>query len=147
MSFPLAFKSTIDKIIKDLADSRGYDFIDLDGSYLLSDVMESQATALAWTQISLVEAPRRPLWMAEFDAGGKTSADPSQYLSMETVSLITDIFRVGSSFHVFDYSGMAMPTQRMGEVFVTSVGVSPAQFDRVAGLRLVRVTVSAIEAM
>lgn len=143
--FPLALKSTLDKIIKDLADAHNYDFIDLDGAYLMADVMESQASALAWNLTQLIEYPRAPLWQVEFEAGGKTSNDPSQYVSMEIASLVQTKFFVGASFPIMDYSGSAAPTQKLGELFVTSVGVSPAQFDRVAGLRLIRILAAAME--
>lgn len=147
-SFETAVKSTLDKKIKDLAQANGYDFVDLDGSFLFGDLMESQSSALAWSLITLVGAPRRPLWALVFEAGGKTSYDPAQYVSMDIVSLVTHAFEPGSSFDVMDYSGASgspAPTVKMGEIIITDCGVRPAQFDRVAGLRLVLVEASILE--
>lgn len=137
--FELALKSTLDKIILDLAATHGYQYLDLDGAYLMSDVMESDAAALAWSLSHLIENPRAPFWHAEFEVGGKTSNDPAQYISVGIISLITSVFAVGNQIDIMDYSGPTPPTLKLGYLLVSAAGMVPAQFDRISGLRLMQI--------
>jgi hypothetical protein len=142
--FALALKSTLDKAINDLATANGLVYLDLDGAYMMSDLLESQAAAIAWSMSHLVENPADPLYHLEFDVGGKTSEDPAQYVSLGLVGLISSQFRAGSSLKIMDYSGAALPTEVLGEIYVTASGAQPAQFDRISGYRLVHVTAKAV---
>ena len=137
--FSLALKSTLDKILLDIATANGYEFFDLDGSYLTPEKTESEKPAIAWSLLSLSEAPRDPFWNLQFEAGAKTSNDEAQYVSLEIVSIVQELFTVGSSFPIADYSGTNIPTQNLGEIIISHSGSTPAAFDRASGLRSIHV--------
>jgi hypothetical protein len=138
-NFKLAVKSTLDKIMKDVADSLSISFFDLDGVALVSDVFESEASALAWSLLTFHDAPVPPMYFIEFESGGKTSNDISQYISMSIVDAISDKFCSGKSYDIMDYSGQSQPTKVLGNMYISGCGVAPAQTDRGSGLRLVRI--------
>lgn len=144
MSFALSLKSTLDKLVFDLATDNSLAYVDLDGAYLSPDVMESTASALAWSLTTFSGNPQPPLYRLEFHVGGKTSDDPAQYKSLDIVSLITDLFAPDSYFDILDYSGEGTPTIKLGQLHVTSSESLPAQFDKVSGLRLVRVNAQVV---
>lgn len=137
--FPKAVKSTLDFHADLIAQQLGIASFDLDGAATLSDLLESDQTALGWALNMFVEQPRDPCWYLEFDIGGKTSKDPAQYVSMEIASRVTSVFRSGAEFEVMDYTGEELPTERLGVIVVAGAGITPAQYDRVSGLRLVNV--------
>lgn len=138
-NFALALKSTIDKILYDTASVHGYNFYDLDGSYQSTEQVESENTAIAWSLSSFTESPRDPFWNMQFEVNAVTSNDASQYESLKVMSLLQQLFSVGSSFYIGDYSGVNLPTSNLGEFIVSWSGASPAAFDRTAGLRPLQV--------
>lgn len=138
--FPLAVKSTIDKILFDTATAHNYAFFDLDGSYMTPEKTESEVSAITWSLLSLSEYPRDPFWNLQFEVSAKTSHDESQYDSMKIQSLAQDLFSVGSHFYVKDYSGLIIPTVNLGEIHIAMSSSAPAGFDRVSGLRPLHVT-------
>lgn len=139
-TFPLEIKSTIDKLLYDTAVVNGYDFFDLDGSYMNTAKAESEVSAITWSLLSLSEYQRDPFWMLQFEVDAKTAKDESQYDSVKIHSIIQSLFAVGKSFFVKDYSGIALPTITTGEILVSASSSSPAAFDRVSGLRPVHIT-------
>lgn len=138
--FPLIIKSTVDYLAGLLATEVGVPFIDLDGAELSAGLLETDQSALAWSLATLSEDPRDPLWTMEFEIGAKTSNDPSQYTSLDLVSLVRKQFYVGAVMDVMDYTGTAAPTVKAGKLIISSVATAPQQFDRTSGLRLVSVT-------
>lgn len=144
MSFKLALKSTLDKHIMALVQELrteypDLEYADLDGAETVADFFESPKPGLAWSLVTLAEDPCDPLYSLSFECGGRTSNDPAQYMSMALVERITDLFPVKSGLTIMDYSTADVPTEQLGDIYITSAVVAPAQFDHVAGLRLVRV--------
>jgi len=143
-TFSLAIKSTLDFTAKRLADSKALAFVDLSAAEFSPEVMESDKPAVVWEFATLSEDPRDPLWLCTFDIGIMTFLDPSQYLSLDLISMFLDAFKAGSTFQIFDYSGDVAPTQTVGSMYVIASGVSPHQADSATGLRFVTVTARAI---
>lgn len=139
IKFPLFVKSSIDHLAVQLADSNDLPVVDLDSAGLVAELMESDQTAIVWAIGGLSEGPMDPLWFLDFDIGVKTSHDPAQYKSLDVTSLLTDVFRVGSSIPVRDYSGDTASEQVYGEIFITNTVASPLQPDRLSGVRLLNV--------
>lgn len=142
-SFNLALKSTIDFYAKNLADALGYPFADLAGAPLNTSIFESDQPAICWEYESLHEDPRDPLWYAEFHIGAITRLDPAQYLSLDIVGEIQDLFKVGNRFMIRDYSGPSSPIVDEGAFIVVSSGVSPQQTDQVVMTRFVSIGIRA----
>jgi len=143
-TFPLALKSTIDKYAKQLADSKAINYLDLDGTLLQATLLESDQPALGWSLSTMVESPRDPMWYLEFEIGGITSIDPAQYTALDIVSLVRSVFYQGAELPIMDYSGVDQPTERLGDLIISSTSISPQQFDRAAGLRMVVVQARAL---
>jgi len=145
-TFTKAVKSTIDFYALQLAVSKGLPFIDLASERFSTDVLESDQPAVCWEFASISEDPMDPLWLVMFDIGVMTALDPSQYESLDYVSMFIDTFKAGKSFIVCDYS-LAPDEENLpveaGSLFIVSSGVTPQQADRVSGLRFVTVTARA----
>lgn len=145
-TFTKAVKSTIDFYALQLAVSKNLPFIDLASERFSTDILESDQPAVCWEFASIEESPRDPLWVVMFDIGVMTALDPSQYESLEYVSMFIDTFKAGTSFIVCDYSQAPdeeNPPEPVGSLFIVSSGVTPQQADRVSGLRFVSVTARA----
>lgn len=140
--FPLYVKATIDKILFDEANKYGYEFFDMDGSYMNADKAESSNPAIIWSMLSFVENLRDPFWHLQFEVSARTSNDESQYDSLKISSITQELFAATKSFYIRDYSGAVNPTQNLGEIIVISAGLSPAAFDRISGIRPTQVTAS-----
>ena len=140
--FPLFVKATIDKILLDEANKHGYEFFDMDGSYMNADKAESSNPAIIWSMLSFVENLRDPFWHLQFEVSARTSNDESQYDSLKISSITQELFATTKSFYIRDYSGSATPTQNLGEIIIISAGLSPAAFDRISGIRPTQVTAS-----
>lgn len=138
-NFALAVKSTIDKHLYDISSTNSWGFFDLDGAYMDSQQMESKEAAISWSFLHLLEDPKDPLYRFEFEAGPKTSDDLSQYLSLEIVSVLQNVFKRGASIYVMDYSGSTTPTEILGCITITASASVPAQFDNVSGFRMLHV--------
>lgn len=137
--FPLYVKSTLDHLAQALASEHSLMYFDLDGMAFVSDVMQTDEPALAWSMGAFVPDPVDPLYTLEFDIGGKTSKDPAQFVSIDIVSLVRTVFREHTSLTVMNYTKGIPPVTAMGSLFITNAGVMPAQYDRTSGLRLVNV--------
>ena len=136
--FSLAVKSTIDKLIYELASSNNYDFFDLDGSYLLPEQAESTKPAIAWGLLNFSERGRDPFYTIHFEVGAKTANDESQYTSMNLLGLIQGAFPVNKSIYVSDYSKESGPSVVSGCMTITSSVSTPPSFDKVSGTRAVQ---------
>lgn len=137
--FILKTKSTIDYLTKQLADSEGVEFVDLDAALLDAERLASDATKIGWSFGNMWPDPTDPLWSVEFDIGAITSNDPAQYTSLDLVSVVADLFARNGSHLIKDYSGDSAPTTVDGVLSVVFSGVSPQQVDRASGVRLARV--------
>ncbi len=142
-NFSVSLKSTIDYLAKRIADTKNLPFLDLTASVYDSSIVESDKPAVCWTLSSLDEYPFDPLWVGGFEIGAMTMLDPSQYISLDITGAITDVFRVGSSFEIMDYSGDEQPTNVEGRFIVTSCGIAPTQQDQETNLRFIVVTIRA----
>lgn len=138
--FPLAVKSTIDRIIFEEAMLQGCDFFDLDGVYLNASHVESAKPAIAWSLLSLMENHRDPYYLLHFEVAAKTVNDESQYNSMTIISAILNTFSVGNYFFIRDYSKAEAEGKVLGNLMITLASTSPPGFDKVSSLRTVQLT-------
>lgn len=143
-NFTVAIKSTLDFEAKKLADSRSLAFVDLAAESFSSDILESDQLSVCWDFASLQEDPFDPMYTVMFDIGVMAFLDPSQYVSLDLVSMFLDSFRIGKRFQIFDYSGDNLPTQAVGSLYVVASAVTPQQADKATSLRFVSVTAKAL---
>jgi len=144
VDFALVLKSTIDYYAKQIADSKGLPFVDLDSMIANGQTLQSDQPSVCWDLGNLIEDPRDPLWLVTFNVGAITGLDPAQYVSLDLIGEFVDIFKSGSTFQIMDYSQASMPTQILGTMFVISSAVAPQEQDRAAGVRYVTVTARAV---
>lgn len=135
--FDLSLKTTIDKLLFDLATLHGYGFFDLDGVYQSASKVADTAPAICWTFLSSLNSAKDPRGSLVFEAGAKTTADLSQYLSLEVASRVKDFFSENEDFEVKDYRGVDAGTEVLGRVFIKSAMLVPPVFDAASGFRMV----------
>lgn len=143
-NFALAVKSTLDKVVFDLATAKSVQYFDLDSEIFAENMLLTDDSALGWSLVGLTESPMDPLWDIEFDVCGKTTIDPAQYVSLDLISAVNEKFKQGVSFDVKDYSTPTPPTQVLGQILITGLQVRPQHFDKTAGFRTVGVTAKAM---
>lgn len=143
-TFGLALKSTIDYHAKRVADGKGLPFMDLAAAQIDSSVIESDKPAVCWELGEFEEFPMDPMWMLSFDIGAMTALDPSQYISLDITGAISQMFRVGTSFDILDYSGEVLEPEVLGRFTITQTGAAPPQQDRIVNVRFIHVSAKAI---
>lgn len=143
-TFSVSFKSTIDYLAKQIADAKGLPFLDLASAEFDTAIVESDQPAICWDLSGLDENPRDPMWVGSFDIGAMTMIDPSQYISLDIVGAISDMFKVGGDYDIRDYSGAIMPEDVVGRFTVVSCGMAPPQQDVATSVRFVNVMVRAV---
>lgn len=142
--FLLAFKSTIDKLGYDLAQSQSPSvrFVDLDNTVRTKELFDSEDDGLVWEMLSLSESPIDPLYTATFNIGARTVNDPANYDILALAGKVKAIFKTGASLAIYDYSGpVAGP--KGGALIPISVSVMAQQYERVSGIRMLTVVAKA----
>jgi len=132
----ISVKSTLDKLLNDLALANSMGYYDLDGAYLSPDQAESKDATLISRFLGVSPALRDPLYQGSFQAGVSVGDDPAQYASLKYMSILLDMFRIGAGFDVYDYSGAVRSENRIGLIVVTAVVPSPTEFDQVSSQNL-----------
>jgi len=137
-NFPVALKSTIDKLGLDIAQAEtpAVKFVDLDNVVNTTQLLKSEDTALAWTMSVLTPTPRDPLYAVSFQIGARTVNDPANYDIMTLVGKLKATFNVDSSVDIHDYTG-ATAGPKIGVLRISGVTVLPQEFDKVSGLRMI----------
>lgn len=137
-SFPVALKSTIDKLGWDiaLAETPAVKFVDLDNVVNTATLFESDDTALIWSMSVLVPTPQDPLYACSFNIGARTVNDPANYDIMLLVGKLGDVFQEGALIDVHDYTG-TVAGPKMGVLTITKVTVLPQEYDKVSGIRMI----------
>ena len=143
--FVLHVKSTIDKQGKDLADTLGVGFVDLDDTVNVESVLTGTSPALVWRFVTMDEAPRDPLYSLTFVIGIKTTSDASNYTLLTMISEVKNLFKKGTWMQVLDYSGIAVPTVNEGSMIFTESGVDQQVMDRESGVRMLTVTAKCVK--
>jgi hypothetical protein len=141
--FPLLLKGTIDKLVSDKVTAlRGthptLQWAEVDDMLQTDAVFKGEQPAILWQFGSVYPDPRAPLYGVEFTVGAKTTADPGNYLLIDLVAQIRDVFVPGVAFQLFDYvreQGAPSDTLSKGYLRVVANEISPQQFDRQSGIR------------
>lgn len=136
--FPVALKSTIDRIGFDLgqAESPPVNFVDLDNVVNTTALLKSEDTAFIWSMAVLTDAPKDPLYAVSFQIGARTVNDPANYDIMRLVGKLKEAFKVDASLDIFDYTGVSVGP-KVGVMLVSRVTVLPQEFDKVSGIRMI----------
>ena len=137
-SFPVAVKSTLDKLGNDLAlaETPPVEFIDLDNVVNTATLLGSDDNALVWSMSVLVPVPSDPLYACSFSIGARTVNDPANYDIMLLVGKLSTVFEEGVIIDIHDYTG-AVAGPRIGVLTMTKVTVLPQEYDKVSGIRMV----------
>lgn len=137
-NFPVALKSTVDKIGYDLAqaESPAVEFVDLDNVVNTTALLKTDDTALIWSMGLLVPTPRDPLYSVSFHIGARTVNDPANYDIMLLVGKLKEVFNVDSFVDIHDYTGVSVGP-KLGVLRISRVAVMPQEFDKVSGIRMI----------
>lgn len=142
----ISLKSTLDKLMGDLAVSLStgkpvFSF-DLDDPANEREIQAGSDHALVYQYNSLAEEPRHPLYSASFLIGAKTTDDPGNYQMADLLVDLRDLFKVGDSFPVSDWSEVeegAPAPEESGVLIIKSVQSTPQSFEKQSGIRLMQV--------
>lgn len=141
-------KSTIDKAGVDIATAFGGDtqFVDLDDSVKVDELMSGSQSAIVWTLMTLEEDPIAPLYSLTFGIGAKTTSDPGNYNMTDLLDAVKGTIQKGSSMVIKDWSpGGDSGVSSHGTMFFTDVSVDPQLFDKASGIRLISVSAKAVD--
>ena len=139
--FVTAIKSTIDRYGVAVAEAYGdLLFLDLDDSYNVSQVLETDEPAVVWQLMYLDEDPVDPMFKLAFVIGAKTVNDPGNYALLRIVDSFRQVFVQNDSIDIYDYSGEDAPTKKLGYMYFTGIDVEAHIADQQAGYRLATVT-------
>jgi hypothetical protein len=140
--FPLAVKSTIDKLLIDFATTLtpALDVVDLDDPVNMAELLASEKPAVVWEMLQLEPLDGScALYVAVFNIGAKTTNDPSNYGILALVGKLGAVFRPGTSFQIRDYSGALPGAEDLGYMYISGPRVVPQQFDQQSGVRMATV--------
>lgn len=146
----LAFKSTLDKLVTDLADKltqlnpmqKQVFAFDLDDSANERQIQAGSEHALVYQYTNLSDDPAHPLYSAVFLVGAKTTADVGNY---DMTTLLTDLrslFFAQAYFDLYDYSAIEAGEDAgavQGTLIIQSVDTGPQMFEKQSGIRLLEV--------
>jgi len=139
-NFPVEVKSTLDKLLADLAEANNWLFFDLDGGYLLPQIMGSTEPAIVISFPGLTDSPRDPFYNVIFEVGARTSDDPSQYLTRKITGAIGKVIERNKAIQVYNYHEESpSSTDATGYLFPVNITPTPARFDQVSGLTMLQV--------
>lgn len=148
----MAFKSTLDRVVGDLAGqlsaaapaANPVKFFDLDDHDGMRQVQAGAEHALVYQYVTLAPEPRHPLYGCSFLVGAKTSNDEGNY---DMTSLMVDVnerFDIGSHHDLMDWSGDKAPTDILGSMMITDCAPSAQMFENQSGIRLFQITAKVI---
>jgi len=141
--FLLDIKSTLDKIAKDKADELGVRMIDLDNTVETQELFSSEDDAIVWEYGTLAPDPRDPLYVLTFNIGGRTVKDSANYTMLGINGTVQELFEPCKRLEIKNYSGV-VESEIRGFLNITQVIVSPQQYDKVSGVRMMSVTARAM---
>ncbi|MCK5431165.1 MAG: hypothetical protein KAJ03_00400, partial [Gammaproteobacteria bacterium] len=70
--------------------------------------------------------------------------DAANYNILDFAGQVGDLFPEQEEITILDYTGATVDTTDRGYMFITSVTVDPQQFDKMSGIRLVRIEGKAV---
>lgn len=151
--FPLILKSTIDKLVADkvtalMVAHPTLRWSEVDDMLQSDEVFKGDEPAILWQFGTVFEHPRAPLYGVEFSVAAKTTADPGNYLLIDLLAQMRDLFKPDATFQLFDFAraqAEAVDTVSKGFLRVSSNEIAPQQFDRQSGIRYAVVRCKAVK--
>ena len=137
--FVTAFKSTIDKIGKDLADAKGLPFIDMDDITKSSELLHSSRDALVWEFLVFDPAPVDPLYSFVFRIGSRAVKVAANYTSLGLLDALQKVFPISSRHEIRNMSG-AVAGPVVGIIHITDLRIDPQQHDKDSAIRMISIT-------
>lgn len=150
--FPMAVKSTIDKLMFDLGNlyitSEAGDpdekVMDLDSAVNMEKLADTDRATFLFRWMTLDEDPMDPLWSGEFYVGVKTGKDPGNYGLVALLDKLRETFAKGETLDLRDYSGAAASDNVVGTATIIDFTAEPQAFDGHVGIRMCRVRYRAV---
>lgn len=142
--FYLSVKSTVDKIAVDIANGLGIEFVELDDTVNVEQMLSSPRDLVVYQLVGMDPNPQEPLWSVNFAIGAKTTTDAANYDLAAILAAIKSVVSKGKSFDVRDYSGAQAPTISDGYFYVVDARVDPQMFDGASGIRMLSVRAAGV---
>lgn len=147
----LAFKSTLDKLVNDLAakltelnplQKQVFAF-DLDDTASERAMHAGAEHALVYQYTNLATAPRHPLYSVDFLVGAKTTDDLGNYDMTTLLTDLGEVFAENLYYELYDYSDVGEgedPGEQLGTLMILSADTGPQLFEKQSGIRLLQIS-------
>lgn len=142
--FLIDVKSSLDKVMNDLVEEFQVGIPDLTGADVDNLVetdafFKSTSPVLLWQFLTMIGAPRDPLYKVTFLVGVKTVSDASNYKLVTLSNQLRKSFEVQTRIEIGDYTG-ASAVLNTGYLLVTDNTFAPQQYDHMSGVRFFVIT-------
>lgn len=143
----MAFKSSLDRIVGDLAEAlsavpgvQQVLYFDLDDSDIGRQDAAGAPHALVYQYITLADDPRAPLYEGQFYVGAKTTSDDGNYAMTSLLTDVASLFEPNSFHDLYDWSGDERSEERAGVMMITDAVPSGQMFEGQSGIRMYQIT-------
>lgn len=136
-------KSSIDHlaygVAKQVADEVGskVNVAELEDVAEFDTVLRNAAAAVVY-QVTRVDAsPRAPKYSVSFNIGAKTTDDGANLAMTRIIALLAEVCQQGARIELRDYTGEVVSERVFGAMQLIDSIVTPQQFDKQSGIRMI----------
>lgn len=135
-------KSSLDRWVRDVAQRMqaqlGYlpPVAEIEDPLVLDKILGNSQACLVYQFLRLDDSPRAPRFKASFNVGVKTTDDGSNLQMADMLDEVQAEFKAEARFELMDYSYDPI-TGPHGTIMVVESLVSPQQFDKQSGIRMI----------
>lgn len=137
-NFYLKVKSSIDKLAYDVASALSIGAVELDDVTNVEEDLAGDADLVVYQMVDLQPDPLDPLYSVQFEVGIKTTRDVSNFDMATLISTVQEMIEIDDTFYLRDYSGITLPTEDIGYMYITGTNIDPQMFDGASGIRMQR---------
>lgn len=142
-NFLRALKSTVDKILNDVAVAASVPYVDIDDKSRVRVLSDSNQKAVLGHFQTFPKTDDRT-YKGCFGVGVKVSTDPGNYAILALLDTLSASFRVGKQFPVRDWSGVTVGPV-LGRIVITSTSLQPNEDLGDSNVRFIQVEASAVQ--
>lgn len=143
-------KSTIDRLAYDAALQVAADLgkpvkhTELEDVANFDEVLRNAAAAIVY-QVTRVDAtPRAPKYSVSFNIGAKTTDDGANFTMTRIMAVLAEACQQSARFELRDYTGEEASERVFGTMQLIDSIVTPQQFDKQSGIRMITCTGRAV---
>ena len=144
-------KSTLDFLVREAIRAAGLEgavgVTEVEDVAEFEKVLQASGPAIVYQVVRMNPDPRPPKYLVGFNVGAKTTDDGANVDMTKLIADLNATFREQERFNLYDYTGDAsegLPIHQRGAVLITSADITPQQFDKMAGLRMISCQAKAV---